>query len=261
MTSAHTPPPPVQPCTIFGIDLAWSERNPSGIVALERDQNSSRWQLTGRWTATSDDQVLDLVASPRPATSRGPSRTGARVLAIDAPLIAPNPGGTSRPADREVTRRFGRFHAGAYPANRALCPRPLAFARELERRGFSLDPGEALRGRPSAIEVFPHAAAVGLFGLERILKYKKGPVAARRAELSRFQDMLRHELPRLPSRVEPPPDEPIHSLRGAELKAREDVLDAHLCAATAAVYLHAPERFEAVGDLDTGYVLVPRLIG
>ena len=40
-------------------------------------------------------------------------------VAIDAPLVVPNATG-QRPVDRLVTRQYGRFHAGAYPANRRL---------------------------------------------------------------------------------------------------------------------------------------------
>lgn len=249
--------------TILGIDLAWSARNPSGVVALQSLGPGEGWGVSGRWTVTSDDELLDLVALHTPPThSDNPSAdaaVAAPVLAIDAPLIAPNPGGTSRPADRELTRRFARFHAGAYPANQALCPRPLGLAAKLLQRGFSLDPAAALRNEPAAIEVFPHAAAIGLFGLERIFKYKKGPVDARRRELGRFQGLLRRELPRLPSAVEPPPDDSLDHLRGTALKQREDQLDAHLCGATAATFLARPGQFEVVGDLDQGYILVPRL--
>ena len=244
---------------ILGIDLAWSARNPTGVVAIERSPPDRGWRFIGRWTVTSNDEIVELVMSLGLETNPPGTTQVAPVLAIDAPLIAPNPGGTSRPADREITRRFARFHAGAYPANQTLCPRPLALARRLETLGFSLDPKEALRERPTAIEVFPHAGAVGLFGLNRILKYKNGPVAQRRRELSRFQRLLREELPRLHPSVEPPPDGTIAHLRGAALKQREDLLDAHLCATVAAVYLDRPERFDVVGDLEHGYVLVPRL--
>lgn len=246
--------------TIFGIDLAWSARNPTGVVAIRRPDPAAGWRLVDRWTVTSDEEILEIVC-PRSQDADDEHRGEPPLLAIDAPLIAPNPAGTSRPADREVTRRFARFHAGAYPANRALCPRPLEFAARLVEHGFSLDPRDAIRGRPTAVEVFPHAAAVGLFGLPRILKYKKGPVAVRRRELARFQELLRRELPRLSPPVEPPPDDPLQSLRGAALKAREDLLDAHLAAAAAAAYLTDPARFDIVGDLELGYVLVPRLNG
>lgn len=256
MTLHHESPKTV--LTILGIDLAWSARNPTGVVAIERSAGTTGWHVSGRWTLTTDDEILELVSAQ--LWSKTVEGTASPLLlAIDAPLIAPNPGGTARPADREVTRRFARFHAGAYPANRDLCPRPLGLAARLESRGFSLDPNDALQGRPTAVELFPHAAAVGLFGLDRIFKYKKGPVAARRRELARFQELLRRELPRLPSPVEPPPEDPVDLLRGRALKAREDLLDAHLCAAAAAAFLANPDEFETLGDLESGYVLVPRL--
>jgi predicted RNase H-like nuclease len=40
------------------------------------------------------------------------------------------------------------------------------------------------------MEVYPHPAMIRWFGLERILKYKRGTVAERRREFRRYQSLL-----------------------------------------------------------------------
>jgi predicted RNase H-like nuclease len=209
--------------------------------------------------AGSNDELLALVREAlAEAYLSGSNRQV--LVAIDAPIIAPNAPGTSRPADREVTRIYGRFDAGVYPANRERCARPIELARELQDLGFSLDPLDVARRVPRvALEVYPHAAAVGLFGLERIVKYKKGRVAQRRAGLVRWKELLERELPRLPLPVQPPVVEDPQSLRGRSLKDLEDRLDAMLCAAMAAHYWNMPQACTIAGDVENGYILVPEL--
>jgi hypothetical protein len=64
----------------------------------------------------------------------------------------------------------------------------LRIARGLRERGFDLgwDPSIARL----AMEVYPHPAMLRWFGLERILKYKRGPVGDRRREFRRYQSLL-----------------------------------------------------------------------
>ena len=83
---------------IIGIDLAWGERNPSGAAVLVEQHGVLRTALSV--LLGGDDEILAFVERHR--------GTGPAVVAIDAPLIAPNPKGTGRPVDREVSRRFGR---------------------------------------------------------------------------------------------------------------------------------------------------------
>ncbi|HEV2688236.1 MAG TPA: hypothetical protein VGV35_06770 [Bryobacteraceae bacterium] len=73
-------------------------------------------------------------------------------------------------------------HAGAYPASRArgFWKRTTGLSAELVRLGFGH--GDELASKAPGrfqIEVYPHAAAVQLFALDRIVKYKKGTLAAR----------------------------------------------------------------------------------
>ncbi|MEM7311214.1 MAG: DUF429 domain-containing protein [Planctomycetota bacterium] len=234
---------------LIGLDLAWSSRNPTGAVLLAPTSGGG-FEVREHTRLGGDDELVPWVLERAGA--------GPAVVAVDAPLVAPNPPGTSRPVDREVTRLFARQHAGAYPGNRERCARPVELAARFCRRGWSVDPSVRGARRRVLLEVYPHAAGVRLFGLERIVKYKKGPVEERRVGLARFQRLLHERLPRLDPPVRPFPRERVAELRGRALKDLEDRLDAVVCAAMAARFAHAPERCEVLGDVATGYVVVPR---
>lgn len=238
--------------TVFiGLDLAWVAHNATGAVVLEA---VDKGVFEARHSALlgDDDEILAYVERHRGA--------GGTVLGIDAPLIAPNGPGTGRAADREVSRMFGRYDAGVYPANREKCARPIGLAARLVERGFSLDPTRVAAGDDVAIEVYPHASTIGLFELDRIVKYKKGRVEDRRRGLNRFQALIHERLPALRgAAIKPFAAEDASSLRGRALKGLEDRLDAVICAATVASYRATPEAWSVVGDVATGYILVPRL--
>lgn len=245
------------PSAVFlGIDLAWGERNPSGLAALRFDGRRQRLSLFDSGRVTADEEILAWVAR---------HATGTTLLGIDAPLIAPNPLGVGRPCDGQVTSAFGKFHAGTYPANRVKCARPLRLRRKLEEAGFDPDPDFPARssGRRQ-MEVFPHPAQVVLFHLPRILKYKKGPLAAKRRGLTRLARHVTRDLPRLKPALAL--NSALRELCGAipqiatgnELKAREDTLDAVICAYVAAYYwFWTTSRCRVFGDVRTGYIIVP----
>jgi predicted RNase H-like nuclease len=104
------------------------------------------------------------------------------MIAVDAPTLIPNATGMRLP-DKLTHKHFDRYHAGCYPANlgRPFAQRTVDFGLSLEARGFvhvlTIVPQKLSSYQ---IEVFPHPAIVHLFGLNRILKYKKGSLAERR---------------------------------------------------------------------------------
>ena len=255
--------------TLLGLDLAWGNRNPSGAVVLR--PHDGGYQAAKPETLGDDRSVLAWIAHESPTNAL-------TVLAIDAPLFAPNCPGTSRPADIETSKLYGRFNASVYPANRERCARPISLAAELFRLGWTLCPfalrdevAAALQaGRhPSgrfAIEVYPHAACVGLFGLRRIISYKKGRLAQRRDGLASLQSLLHERLPATDgwaaTSVAPFARVDAGLLGGRALKAHEDQLDALLCAAMAVAFVHAPERCVIAGattpaEVHNGYIIVP----
>jgi predicted RNase H-like nuclease len=119
-----------------------------------------------------------------------------------------------------------------------------------------------------AVEVFPAPALVELGGLERAVRYKKGPPAARRAGLAAVAGVLE----RLAGADPPLRLDPagrlgrelgrLGELRGAGLKAVEDLANAHLCAYVG-LWWWATGRPApwSPGDEGTGATLVPRPAG
>ena len=242
----------------IGIDLAWPDRNLSGVTLLRMDLRKSNLSLSEPPCCLQhDDEILDWVER-----QRGPLT----VLGIDAPIIAPNRAGAARPCDVEITRDFGRFHAGAFPANRTKCARPIGLREKLERRAFDSDP-KAPPGQQGCwqLEVYPHPAQVVFFRLLKIIKYKKGRVSARRDGLARFAGHISHDLSRSEPRLLV--NGQLHDLcciddllRGRRLKARKDQLDAVLCAyVTAYHWWWGRERSKVYGDNTRGYIVCPRL--
>ena len=239
----------VEACSRFaGIDLAWGERNGDGLCLLEAGGGTLRCVEAAH--VFGDEALLDWLAA------RLPPAPAPAMLLFDAPLVCPNVTG-SRPADRLTHTRFGRFHAGAHPANRTLCPRPLRLAEAVVTRlGFEIG-WQTPRSARLAVEVFPHPAAVRWLRLDRIVKYKRPPVASRRAEFARMQRLLTAclrerfaELEKNASLVE--------LLAAPWTKPAEDQLDAFLCALVGYHHWkHDGARSEVLGDLKTGFIVVP----
>ncbi|NJL34904.1 MAG: DUF429 domain-containing protein, partial [Chloroflexaceae bacterium] len=98
-----------------------------------------------------------------------------------------------------LRRVFGRYQAGAHPANRQRLTfdgevRGEALVHALEQCGFRYTPALAAGDTTRQItEVYPHAAMVALFGLERTLKYKRKQQARAvwLSEWQRYQHYLR----------------------------------------------------------------------
>lgn len=233
----------------LGIDLGWSS-GPTGLCCLEwRDGNLHLLDLT-RTLETSE--ILAWVDNAIAATESA-------VIAVDAPTLIPNAAGMRLP-DRLTHQLFGRYHAGCYPANlgRPFATRTVEFGLSLETRGFAHAPTIASQqpGRYQ-IEVFPHPAIIHLFGLDRILKYKKGQLLERRSQLG---ELRRYILEGLPNR-EPalaPIDLPEIPSKGTDLKAIEDQLDSLICAYVAAHWWYwGLARNWVLGDRAQGYIVVP----
>ena len=235
----------------LGIDLGW-QNGPTGVCCLQLAGDTLSLLALDRLPTHAD--VLSWT------TSQAPSQVPAMV-AVDAPTIIPNPTGMRQP-DRLAHRYFGKYHAGCYPANQAaaFAPGLVAFGQALEAQGFRHAP-TVVPQRPGRyqIEFFPHPAMVHLFGLDRILKYKKGPIAQRRQELVRLRSLMERHLPRhCPSlNTAGLPAVPA-ACRGSALKALEDRLDSVICAYGAAHWWYwGSQRNQVLGNLDTGYIVVP----
>ena len=228
----------------------------------------SRWDRAKRGVRLVDSALVHSDEDIRHAVALASGEADC-LLAIDGPIIAPNEPGTSRACDKAVTRDFGRFHAGAYPANRERSQRPVRLRKALQRDGYSPDPHLPSSGRcRRQLEIFPHPAHVVLFRRQRIIKYKKGSAADKRAGLAELVENIRRNLVN-----EDPPlldscglaallDTRIAELRGRAMKGFEDRVDALLCAYMAAYYWQWRDtRCRVYGDVEAGYIICPRLDG
>lgn len=143
----------------------------------------------------------------------------------------------------------------------------MSLCKSLESRGFIHAPNaKSSTSRRIILEVFPHAALVALFDLDKIIKYKKGSIAQKRFGLERLRTLvgrLRSFEPRLAvnALLSSFLARDLNSLRGQHLKNYEDAIDAIVCAYLAYYYwVWREERTELFGDIEAGYILNPRLL-
>lgn len=238
-----------------GIDFGWVS-GASGLCCLQ-------WQ-------EQQLQILDITTKLEIAEvfkwlDRWISSEESALIAVDAPTIIPNPTGTRLP-DQLTHKYFGKYHAGCYPANlnRPFASRTVDFGQQLEARGFvhapSIKPQQLGRYQ---IEVFPHPAIVHLFGLEKILKYKKGKLLEKTQELARLRKYIVTLLPNLEPKLSLEntailPDIPF-KLTGKIFKEVEDQLDSLICAYVAAYWWYWGEGKNLVlGNQKTGYIVIPQ---
>lgn len=235
----------------IGIDLAWGERQPTGLAVLD-----DGGRLVHVSTVRTDEQIVEHLAA---------YRSGACLVAIDAPLVVTNATG-NREAEKALNRDFARFQAGAHPTNTGkpeFAGGATRGARVGRLLGLDLDPrsGRERRG----IEVYPHAATVALFRLGRTLKYKNKPgrtVEGLREELL----VLMHHLEAQPELVLVPgapwpalKEAVVAAGRKSELRVVEDQVDAVVCALVALIAARRPEAVTTYGDAETGAIVTPTL--
>ncbi|MCA2241774.1 MULTISPECIES: DUF429 domain-containing protein [Mycobacterium] len=237
-----------------GVDLAWAGRNPTGVAVVD-----SGGDLVSVGAVRDDDEILAALQ---------PYVRGDCLVAFDAPLVVNNPTG-QRPAETALNRDFRRFEAGTHPCNTgkpefADGPRGARLAAAL---GLDPDPRSAAPRR--AIEVYPHAATVALFRLERTLKYKAKPgrsVDRLKSELLLLMDGL-ERLAQAPIPLRVAGHEGWLALRAAvagaqrksELRRAEDPVDAVVCAYVALYAQRCPGLVTIYGDVDTGCIVTPSL--
>jgi len=238
--------------TYVGVDLAWGPRNRTGLAAL--DATGTVLDIA---EAVTDEQVLAWLQShPQEAC----------VVAFDAPLIVRNPAG-QRTCERLTTRYFGGFHAGAHSSNRSMAAfadggRAARIAARLR-----LDVDARCMADRRALEVYPHPASVMLFGLPRVLPYKRRTgrtLESRRAALLTLTthiESLRRVEPALLAARSTQWQQLVRAVRSSTLPAHldrvEDRVDAVLCAYIGLFADARPADVRVLGDAMDGYVLTP----
>jgi len=236
-----------------GVDLAWGQRSPTGVAVLDAAGALCHVSVAG------DDG--DVLAQLRPYV------TGDCVVAIDAPLVVRNPSG-NRPCESALNRDFRRFDAGAHPANTGLAwfadgGRGSRLCADL---GLDLNPRSPRARR--ALEVYPHAASVVLFGLPKTLKYKQkqgrdcAQLRSELLQLIRFLEGLSAATPSLQLRIPAwaALTESVDTATSkAQLRRAEDPIDAVLCAYIARYAAERPQDVTVYGDTETGCIVTPSL--
>ena len=244
--------------TFIGIDLAWrSDRNHTGAAALCGTSHGAYLRAVSG-SIRSLDAVRDFIEE---------HSTAQTVTAVDAPLIIKNASG-QRACETAIGRRYGARDASCHTSNLRLYPdsASVRLANALVAEGYAHAPEATRSDRTVLLEVYPHAALVALFDLPKILKYKKGLLAQKRAGLQ----LLVLHVRRL-SRASPPlltngPLEQLLSkevtaMSGPVLKMHEDTIDGVVCAYLAYYFWHWREsRNEVFGDVASGYILNPKLL-
>lgn len=230
-----------------GIDLAWGTRARTGLAVVDE-----AGALVASSSAIRDDDIHAWLAAHAPAPT---------VVAVDAPLIVRNDTG-SRASEKLITAAYGRYGAGTHPSNRGRPYFDPPRGGELAaRQGWTLDPeADPAAGTAVCLEVYPHAAMVGLFGLGYRLPYKKGPLASRQAALTELLGLLCGlEVLRLGGneRWAEIEEQVADSARLVDLDAVEDEVDAVLCAHLAWLWRRQRSALKVFGDWHDGAIVAP----
>jgi len=232
----------------LGLDLAWTDTNPTGACALDR-----AGRLVDEQHLYSDDEVVAWIRDVAADEA---------VVAVDAPLQVPNETGR-RAGEPELAHEYNSRKAGPHSSNRSRLievhgrVRGEDLRHRLANEGFQ---GPWSGSRRTLIEVYPHPALVESFGLEARLVYKakRGVSVDQRREGLRTLDRLLGLL----KEADPPMDAPrlpiSSDVRGRSLKEIEDRLDARICAWIAAAWhRHGTERVRLFGSEEAGHIAVP----
>jgi len=240
--------------TVFaGVDLAWSGRKPSGLCVLRLEAGGLAFVSLECATLTAHE-VASWLGSLGPDVVAG----------IDATLVV----SARRTAEAAMARVYGSRGVCAYAARpdflerRGIGEGP-RLGSALGDRGWNADPARPMVAGRHALEVFPHAAIVALFGAPRALRYKKGPLASRLDPLREYRDRIStHVAAECPALADSPLGgllhAPITPQPGRTLKDIEDRLDAVTCALSAYhMWRHGAAGTTVFGDASSGYIAVP----
>ncbi len=228
-----------------GIDLAWGERNPDGVCCLLFDgRNVTVYDIT---LTVGDEMLFQKILEWKKLSCVG-------LIAIDAPLIIKNRNGM-RPVDKLTHQLYRKQHAGCHPAYLEKIQRPVRIAKRLINLGIPVSfqiPTEGF----GAIEVYPHISMIHAFGLQRILKYKKGNVAKRAKEFKKYQTLLHDSLFDFFPKVATDSCLEMFLKIKPWSKTLEDQTDALFCALIAWHHWYWKGMFsEVLGDEETGFIV------
>lgn len=228
----------------IGVDLGWKMnpplKNRTAVCVL-----NSNGEVEEMLLVTDDMEILDVVGGYEDVW-----------VGIDAPLIVPNVRGT-----RDCERSLFEKGIIALPSSKSYMMRKYggcrgeAISLELLVRGFSfLDCGLSY-GR-LVIEVYPYGF-LSVVTSGNVPRYKKGSEDVRRKGALKVLRLIRDYEPSI--KVPEMLDREVVSSRTRDLTLVMDKIDALisvLCVYTH--WLYAGKRTEVIGDMDGGFILMPR---
>lgn len=236
----------------IGIDLAWTYKNETGLCVL--DASGQVEYLDSK--VYSNKEILDVIKQ---------HYTEHLTIAIDAPLVVPNEGG-SRGAEGEMMRAtINGQRLRAFNANRNYFTKVFGDIRgetlmhmiQNEISGIQIGFNKT---ESSIVETFPTGIISGLFPEIAPVKYKRKPKTAfdeTMTEMGRLLtrfNKIEHEekiISGLVSRID-------HEVTGKKShKHLEDKVDAFLCAfAMYSIYKGCASE-EMFGTVDRGFIVIP----
>jgi predicted RNase H-like nuclease len=233
---------------IAGFDMAWRPENNNSALAIGELVCT---ELNVLFCRVATQSVEAWVADIGSSSIEG--------IAIDAPLIINNQEG-QRGCEAQLNQVFRGAKAGCHPSNLTLYPNAASVraAEMLRLHGF-----EHLGTKHFMLECYPHPSMVELFGWRERLLYKRGSVAERKqGQIQLAQAILSLQTANVSLVIEDPilkslQADYIGDLRGAAVKANEDLLDALVCLYIAALY-QTDQAAYVFGDVESGYVWVPK---
>lgn len=245
----------------LGVDLAWREVNDTGLA---NESGVAVIDTTGRildagWTRGLEETIGWI------NTAAG---SGSALLFVDAPLIVTNPTG-QRPCEQQVGQRYGRWQVSANSTNtRSPHLAGVTLHRELQATGWTYSDGTDWppAAAHTMYECYPYTTLVGApeLGYDKARpRYKRKPksipAALWRPQRAAACDELIRRLSSLDS-VDPPlllDSHPVTLALSHEpspvndgyYKHREDLVDALICAWTAALWhRHGQARCQLLGS-------------
>ncbi|MCQ9132155.1 DUF429 domain-containing protein [Streptomyces hilarionis] len=244
----------------IGVDLAWGRTgargrpNETGVAVVD----AAGTVIDCGWTRGVDETIEWIIRA---------AADGSASAFVDAPLAVDNPTG-QRPCEREVGRRYGRWKVSANSTNLNSRHQAGVLVRELlEEAGWTYDDG--MHGPPDdglvLSECYPYTTLVGAVELGYDLERPRYKRPGRRPQpgwrlaraqvcdglIARLAGLAEADPPLLLAShpvsrrlmTEPSPE------RDAAYKHREDLIDALLCAWTAALWSrHGLARCQVLGE-------------
>ena len=235
----------------LGLDLGWTPRDPSGGAVLETTEAGNLILVTAESLRTHEDTLRWV------SKNRG---RGHCTLTVNAPVIIENLSG-SRPCDRLLLEHFGRFKIDEDANNNISASHPRTMAKAWMRMGFDPDPGSE---SDRIIETHFQAAQIMLFGLDRPIRIKSGPIGSRKESVDRLRELIQERMMDGTPMLEPSDaldsilDAHLPDLNGTRIGELEERIEALITAYVGAVLGQVGgDACAFLGDLDKGYILLP----